>query len=428
MNKELRELLNQINAKKKEIRDLIKNDKIEEAKTEKQNLITMQDKFDVLMDLEDSKLEEATHETKPLTNEENKVVNAFASAIKAGLKNQKVDEETLQVLNSMKEGSDKDGGLTVPKDISTKVKERRRSEDALELIVNVEHTATQKGSRVIEKDAENTPFDNVEEEAEFPELSNPEFENVEYNCKKKGGILKISSDLLEDTAEALIAYITKWLTKKSKATRNALIIAMANTITKGQEITVENLDDIKFIFNVMLDPAMEPGSVVVTNQSGFNWLDTLKTSDGKYAIQPDPTQASKKLLFGLYPIKKISNKTLKNINGKAPIFCGDFKEAITLFDRDVTTVDISDQAGDLWAKDQTGLKARERLDVQPVDEAAIVKGLISITIDNTVYTKETLDTKTIPQIKLIAAERGYTITKTVKSEIITEFLAQQNAV
>lgn len=47
-------------------------------------------------------------------------------------------------------------------------------------------------------------------------------------------------------------------------------------------------------------------------------------------------------------------------------------------------------------------------------------------IDITAYTQAQLESMTIEQIKSIATERGYTITKTVKAEIITEFLEQQN--
>lgn len=48
------------------------------------------------------------------------------------------------------------------------------------------------------------------------------------------------------------------------------------------------------------------------------------------------------------------------------------------------------------------------------------------TVDNTVYTQEELEGKTVDDIKGIAEQRGYTITKTLKAEIITEFLEQQN--
>ena len=42
------------------------------------------------------------------------------------------------------------------------------------------------------------------------------------------------------------------------------------------------------------------------------------------------------------------------------------------------------------------------------------------------YTQEELETMTIDQIKALATELGYTITKTLKADIIAEFLTQQN--
>ena len=43
------------------------------------------------------------------------------------------------------------------------------------------------------------------------------------------------------------------------------------------------------------------------------------------------------------------------------------------------------------------------------------------------YTQEELTAMTIAQIKVIAADKGYTITQTLKANIITEFLAAQTA-
>ena len=315
-------------------------------------------------------------------NQESKVTNAFVNVIKAGLKKENAKREDIEVLNSMKEGTDADGGLTVPKDISTKIKELRRSDDALENLVNVETVTTSSGSRVIEKYADQTPFDNVEEEAEFPEVSTPQFENVSYKVKKKGGILKVTRELLQDTAENILAYLRKWIAKKAKATRNALIIAKINEITSGKEVAVTGIDDLKDIFNVKLDPAIAVGSKVVTNQSGFNWLDKQKDSDGKYILQPDPTKATQMLLFGKYPITKVSDKVLKNggteLAPKYPIICGDLAEAITIFDRETLSIEISTEAGDLWKKDQTGIKVRERLDIQTVDAEAIIKAEFTV--------------------------------------------------
>lgn len=385
MNKEIKKLAREIKNKQEEIKQLASEGNIEESKLAKEELIKMQAKFEVLFDLDDDYSEaernNALNKGKILNGKEDskEVENSFINAIKAGLLKQQVSEKDMRILsNSMKEGTDADGGLTVPKDIQTSIKELRRGQDALENYVNVEKVSTLSGSRVIEKYAEHTPFDNVEEESEFPDVSTPQFENIPYKIKKKGGILKVTRELLQDTTENILSYLRRWIAKKSKATRNALIINKIDEMTNGKEVAITGVDDIKKIFNVNLDPDIASGSIIITNQDGFNWLDTQKDATGNYILQSDPTQRTKELLFGKYPIVKMSNKTLKTTSKKAPFICGDLKEAITLFDRENMTIEISTEAGDLWKKDQTGIKVRERLDIQAVDSEAVVKGQITL--------------------------------------------------
>lgn len=451
MSKEMRELLNKINAKKAEIKALVADGKIEDAASAKEELKDLQKSFDILADLDDDDAQNAQQQAQQGTaqtaaGEKNglaKQVKAFTNAIKAAWKKTDISPEDKEILNAMSEGSDEDGGLTVPKDIKTKIKELRRSEDALETLVNVEHVTTNSGSRVIEREADQTPFDNVDEAAEFPDVSTPQFENVNYKIKKKGGILKVTQELLSDTAENIMNYLKKWIAKKAKATRNFMIIAKIKEICKGLEVTVTGLDNLKDIFNVMLDPAIALGAVVVTNQSGFNFLDKLKDEKGNYILQKDPTQATKKLLFGEYPVIKLSNKTLQNIDGKAPIICGDLKEAITIFDRETLTIDISNLAAGMWERDQTGIKVRERLDIQTVDADAVVMGLTTISTTGTdlngdgvpddingdgKYNEKELNKLTKAEILELAKTKSYTMTKTeqdTKADIIAEFLTQQ---
>lgn len=451
MSKEMRELLNKINAKKAEIKALVADGKIEDATSAKEELKDLQKSFDILADLDDDDAQNAQQQAQQGTaqtvaGEKNglaKQVKAFTNAIKAAWKKTDISPEDKEILNAMSEGSDEDGGLTVPKDIKAKIKELRRSEDALETLVNVERVTTNSGSRVIEREADQTPFDNVDEAAEFPDASTPQFENVDYKIKKKGGILKVTQELLSDTAENIVNYLKKWIAKKAKATRNFMIIAKIKEICKGLEVTVTGLDNLKDIFNVMLDPAIALGAVVVTNQSGFNFLDKLKDEKGNYILQKDPTQATKKLLFGEYPVIKLSNKTLQNIDGKAPIICGDLKEAITIFDRETLTIDISNLAAGMWERDQTGIKVRERLDIQTVDADAVVMGLATVSTTGTdlngdgvpddingdgEYNEKELNKLTKAQILALAKTKSYTMTKTeedTKADIIAEFLTQQ---
>ena len=66
---------------------------------------------------------------------------------------------------------------------------------------------------------------------------------------------------------------------------------------------------------------------------------------------------------------------------KHPVFCGDFKAAVTLFDRNVITIDLNDKGAGLWENDMTGVKVRDRFDVQPVDTEAVIKGEITETVN-----------------------------------------------
>ena len=193
---------------------------------------------------------------------------------------------------------------------------------------------------------------------------------------------------MQDTAENIMGYLKKYIAKKTRATRNAFILkAIKDNVkygTDGSTVkTVDGIDGLKDVFNVDLDPAITSTSKIYTNQNGLAYLDKLKDSDGNYILQPDPTQKTKKLLFGTYEVVPLLNKTLPtreiksggSVTGHAhPIICGDLKEAITLFDREYMSIEVSNTAGDLWGTDQTGVKVRDRFDVKNIDEKAYVFG------------------------------------------------------
>jgi len=412
MNEKLKKLLDSINARKQKVKDLVAAGKLDDAKTEKAQLIKEQQEFDLLYDLDDDAPPAGTAgdgapagmkaagtgdpagDPGPAPTVK-QVGAALVQAIRARLKGKKAPAEASAILlrdaqihAEMVEGNPgedtgEDGGLTVPQDITTEIKElRRATADDLEQYVNVENVSTKTGSRVIEVDADATEWPEVDEGEEFQEQDTPKLKNITYKIKKYGGILKVTAELLEDTAENILAYLKKWIAKKSRATRNAKILAAWKLCVGETSYEITTVDDLKDIFQIVLDPAIAQSGRVFTNQTGFNFLDKLKDKDGNYILQPDPVQKTKKLLFGEYPIVVLSNKVLKNetVEGgiEVPVYCGNTEEAVTLFDRNVISLDISTTAGDLWAKDKTGLKVRDRFDVQTVDNSAIVLGKIKI--------------------------------------------------
>ncbi|MGW6145908.1 phage major capsid protein [Bacillus mycoides] len=383
MPKELRELLNKIQNKKAAARELLAQKKLDEAEQLTSEIKDLQKEFDIASALYEEEVNNIPNDPIPQPQANTVQPNdAFVNAMKAAVGKHKLSDDEKEVLNAttMTEGVPADGGLTVPKDIRTAIKELRRSgPDALENYVNVEPVSTLTGSRVIEVEADYIPFDNVDEAADFPLMEAPKFEDIQYNVKKKGGILKFSKELLADTAENIQAYIKKWTFKKSKATRNALILKALTDNFGATKVAVKTVDDLKDIYNVKLDPTIATTSSALMNQDAFNFLDKLKDSDGKYILQPNPTMATQKLLFGKYPIIVVSNKTLKTdaVKKTTPLYFGDLKEAITIFDREALFIEFSEQALDLWGKDLVGMKVRERLDVKAVDKKAVVVGEIT---------------------------------------------------
>ncbi len=149
MNEELRKMLESIKAKKQEVRDLCKEGKVDDAEKAKKELIGLQAQFDLLYDLEQEKLDDMQQKAeagnaKKVVDKSKKVEGAFVNAVRAAVGKGALSEEDKEILNSMNEGKDEDGGLTVPKDIRTAVRELRRSKDALETLGPMSILWTQK--------------------------------------------------------------------------------------------------------------------------------------------------------------------------------------------------------------------------------------------------------------------------------------------
>ena len=387
MNKKLRALLDSINAKKQEVQNLAEAGKLTEAQAAKDELQQLQKKFDLLADVMDDKQTNASAEPHQVIDQQKftpkQCRSAFAALIKAqfavkrkgGTPEDYLSDQEKQIVNKMAEGTDADGGLTVPQDLQTAIKELKRSLIALEDHVNVENTTVNKGRRVIEKDAASTAWAAVDEAAAFTEADTPTLQAVDYTIKKYGGIMKLTSELLADTAENLLEFLTKYCAKKSTATRNAKILAAFDTAAGESPVTIADVDGLKDVFNVTLDPEVALSAEVFTNQDGFNFMDKLKDKDGRYILQPNPMDKTSRLLFGAYPVTVLSNKTLKSDASKgAPIYMGDGHEAVTLFDREKMTIEANPNV--YWSSDEMGCKVRDRFDVQVVDGAAMAKGFL----------------------------------------------------
>lgn len=384
MNKELLELLDSINDKKAEVKKLAEENKLDEARKAKDELKEMQEKFDLLKDLDDGKTDDAKAKAvakgmKPADGKD--AVKEFADAARRGFK----------VENSMNEGTPADGGYTVPEDIQTKIDERRSAKASLIDLVDVEEVTTNKGSRTHKKRSQQTGFQKVGEGGKIGAKATPQFERMDYTISKYAGYFPVTNELLEDSDAAITSVLTEWIGDESRVTRNNIIRTAINTKAKT---ALASLDDIKKALNVTLGAAFKSTSRVVTNDDGLQYLDTLKDNDGKYLLQPNPANPMQlRLCAGatIVPVTVIPNDDLPSDvstakKRKIPMIIGDLKEGIKFFDRKSLTIMASNlaAAGELNAfeEDLTLFRAIEREDCQVKDDMAFVNGELTIDDDS----------------------------------------------
>jgi len=389
LSKELRALLQELEVKKAKVRGFLAEDKVEDAENAMEEVRALQKKVNMQMELEaaeDPKFDEGT----PVGEREDAELEAeYTRVFLRGVRRQRVSADDYSVINeyrtraTLHEGGvtadpDGDATLIVPQDIQTQINKIMRTLNDLSKYVRVEHVNTLSGSRVLEKDEDMTPFGVVDEYEVIGEMDNPKFVPVTYSLVKRAGILPITNELLRDSDQNVLAYISKWIGKKHVVTKNQLIIAILNALEKKD---LGDLKAVKKVINVDLDPALvTAGGVVLTNQDGYNWLDEQVDGNGRFLLQDDITQPGRKLFKGL-PVAVSANRYLPSSEpptAKAPIIMGNFKELIVLFTRGKYELASTKEGGDAFKRDTTDLRTIVRDDCKKWDDKAVVYGQLTI--------------------------------------------------
>nr|DAQ91525.1 MAG TPA: major capsid protein [Caudoviricetes sp.] len=375
----LQELLNQINAKKLEVKNLAEQGKIEEAKTAKEELVKLQDQYNILKDIIENEQSGMTNGTanavgmKVVTaGEPTDAIHDFAEAARHGF-----------YTNTMTEGTKADGGYTVPEDIKTKINQYKKAMFSLESLVDVEKVSTSTGRRTYQKRAQVEGFKAVLEAGKIQPSATPQFEILEYAIKKYAGYMPVTNELLADSDANIANALVKWFAEQDIATRNAQILTAIGTKT---ETDLKNLDGIKKAVNVTLGSAFIGSVTIVTNDDGLQYLDTLVDKNGRYLLTPSIQDPAKKVLAvgaSTIPIVVVPNSILTTKTNKVPFIVGDFKEAIKLFDRDKLSIMTSNVAAvgqlNAFEQDLTLFRGIERLDCKTKDASAFVNGYITVT-------------------------------------------------
>lgn len=316
-----------------------------------------------------------TPDKKLTPKEENlkdEFVNNFIGMIKG-------DPKVVNMVTSSVDENGDQAGLTIPADIQTTIHTLVRQYDALEQYVNHESVTTPSGSRVYEKWSDITPLANLDDEsATIGDNDDPKLMVIKYLIKRYAGITTVTNTLLKDTAENILAWLSTWIARKVVVTRNKAIIDVMSKAPK--KTTLAKFDDIVTMINTSVDPAIKTTSFLMTNTTGLNVLSQVKDAMGRYLLQPDPKQPDQYLLKGKRIIE-VADRWLPDTGNAHPLYYGDLKQAVTLFDRENMSLLATNIGAGAFEKDLYKIRVIDRFDVVSTDSEAWVAGSFTTIAD-----------------------------------------------
>ena len=171
-----------------------------------------------------------------------------------------------------------------------------------------------------------TKMVSVAELEKNPALAKPEFKGVDWKVETYRGAIPVSQESIDDADVDLLALISESVGEIKVNTTN---YAMAEAYKTFAPKTIANLDDLKKILNVDLDPAYQVS--LTATQNFYNLLDTLKDNDGRYLLQDSIISPSGKVVLG-NNINVVSDEFL-GAKGDAKAFVGDSKRGVLFVDR-----------------------------------------------------------------------------------------------
>lgn len=309
------------------------------------------------------KVEEPTEEELEEEKDKKKKEGAKRSMAKLN-QNQETNEEILGFEQYMKSKGAKrdnvksdDAGVTIPHDIKYIPEKEVNTVQDLSQLVQKEKVSGPSGEYPILKRA-NAKFSTVAELEANPELAKPEFKSIEWKVQTYRGSIPISQEALDDSVANLTAIVSENINEQKINTLNERI----GTVLKSfNPTTVSNVDDLKSIINIKLDPGYD--RQIICTQSFYQKLDTLKDGNGRYLLQDSIINTAGNTVLGMNVT--VVRDDLLGANGDAKAFIGDIKRGVFFADR----TDVSVQ----WIENQIYgkyLMGAFRFDVKQADENA----------------------------------------------------------
>lgn len=237
------------------------------------------------------------------------------------------------VTNALKEGTDPDGGYLVPDEFEKQLIQKLHEANILRSISNV--IQTNSGEHKIPVVATEGTASWMEEEAAYTE-SNTQFSQVSLGAHKLGTLIKVSEELLNDSAFDLIGYLSEefgrrlgdaeekaFLTGTGSGQPTGMLndttgAALGSTAKSSTDI---NFDDLIDLFYSLRAPYRK-NAVFIMNDDTVKAVRKLKDKNDQYIWQPSVQAGQPDRILNCPVLTSQYMPTLAASN--KPVLFGDF--------------------------------------------------------------------------------------------------------
>lgn len=260
------------------------------------------------LDLEMSKPTSAPISTNPNAKTEEKTGRSSDEYKKSFWQAMRNKKNPYEAINALQIGTDSEGGYLVPDEYESTLIEKLHDENIIRQYATVIKSSN--GDKKIPVVAGYGEATWTDEEAAYTE-SDDSFGVITLGAHKLTSIIKVSEELLNDSAFDLEQYISKEFVRRMAAAETGKTTAAAAAITA---------DEVIDLYHSLRSPYRK-NAVFIANDSTVKAVRQLKDSNGMYLWQPGLKEGQPDTLIGN---RIISSAYMPEIGaGKKPILFGD---------------------------------------------------------------------------------------------------------
>ena len=259
----------------------------------------------------------------------------------------------------------------IPQDVRVSINELRRAFVSLKDlgIATVIPTTALTGAFTFESGAP-AGLTSFADGAEVPAGGEPTFATKTWTIGLKGMNIPVSNLLTLTERAGFEAYLNKWFIRNAVISENTDIVAELKKSKTAKSLT--GWKPLKKSINVDLDPSCKLAGRIVTNQSGFAYLDEETDSTGRPILQPNPANSTERQFQGMavtvIPDAQLANES----DGSCPIFYGATADGVWMIALLDYLFAISEHAA--FLKNQTVMRLIEGYTVMGADKDAYLYG------------------------------------------------------